>query len=379
MSSENENQDKRLVYQMLHFLEGRKEKASDSEKAQHLETALEHLSKAFDIDMNCSETFKEESLYPTDLAEVFSAGVETLQAKVYKEKLEKASQVASFPAFVDTVAKKGYFADSDEGSVEYLKRHAKVVTKFQNKIDASKASKEADNSQLADQKKAEGNALLSKKKFHDAISCYSEAIALSPSGPSSHIYYCNRAAARCHIQDYKNAISDCKQSISLNKSYAKAFSRLGLAHYFLKEYDASIDAYEEGLVLEPNNQSIKESLQQAKSARDKEDEAKAQSPAAGGMPDLSSLAGMMGGGGGGMPDMSKLMQNPQMMSMAQEMMKNPQMMQQAMNMMQGMGGGGSGGMPDMSALAGMMGNFGGGNGGGSEIPDFSGFRDESQK
>jgi len=39
----------------------------------------------------------------------------------------------------------------------------------------------------------------------------------------------------------------------------------------------------------------------------------------GGMPDLASLASMMGGmgggGGGGMPDLASLMQNPQMMQM----------------------------------------------------------------
>jgi len=42
----------------------------------------------------------------------------------------------------------------------------------------------------------------------------------------------------------------------------------------------------------------------------------------GGMPDLSALAGMFGGGagggGGGMPDIASLMQNPQLMAMAQQ-------------------------------------------------------------
>jgi small glutamine-rich tetratricopeptide repeat-containing protein alpha len=35
------------------------------------------------------------------------------------------------------------------------------------------------------------------------------------------------------------------------------------------------------------------------------------------MPDLSALAGMMGGlgGGGGMPDLASMMRNPQMMAM----------------------------------------------------------------
>ncbi|KAF1792618.1 hypothetical protein GQ600_12501 [Phytophthora cactorum] len=53
---------------------------------------------------------------------------------------------------------------------------------------------------------------------------------------------------------------------------------------------------------------------------------------AGGMPDLSNLASMLGGGGGG--GLADLMNNPQMMEMAQNMMQNPQMMQMAQNMMQ---------------------------------------------
>ena len=308
--------------------------------------------------------------------------MQSLEGTVYNDKVEKANQVANFGAFVETVTKKGYFADTEEGSVEYLKRHAKVVTKFQLKVDSAKASKVIDPCVQADEKKGEGNALLAKKKYKDAIVCYSEAIELCPKGPSSHIYYCNRAAARCHIQQYREAIVDCEESIECNKGYTKAYSRLGLAHFFLQEFDQSITAYEEGLRLEPNSKSIQESLDQARASKAKEQSvSSSQQPPAppSGMPDLSAL----GGGAAGMPDIASMMKNPQMMSMAQEMMKNPQMMQQAMSMMGGAGGGGAGGMPDMSALAGMMGGMGGGAGGGGDggnsIPDFSGFSEEGDK
>uniref|UniRef100_K3WAR9 STI1 domain-containing protein n=1 Tax=Globisporangium ultimum (strain ATCC 200006 / CBS 805.95 / DAOM BR144) TaxID=431595 RepID=K3WAR9_GLOUD len=91
--------------------------------------------------------------------------------------------------------------------------------------------------------------------------------------------------------------------------------------------------------------------------------------AAGDMPDLSGLASMLGGGGGGggLADLmsnpalqqmaSSMMQNPQMMQMAQNMMQNPEMLSSMMNNLGGMGGGaspgaggGAGGMPDMSRL-----------------------------
>lgn len=88
----------------------------------------------------------------------------------------------------------------------------------------------------------------------------------------------------------------------------------------------------------------------------------------GGMPDLSSLAGMFGGGGrgGGGPDLSSIMSNPMFASMAQNLMSNPDMMNNLMSnprmrqMAESFGGGGGGGaggegrggggMPDISSL-----------------------------
>lgn len=90
-------------------------------------------------------------------------------------------------------------------------------------------------------------------------------------------------------------------------------------------------------------------------------------PGAGGMPDLAGLASMFGGGGGGggggMPDLSSIMNNPMFSQMAQNLMRNPELMSGLMNnprlrdMMDSVGGGaggaggaGGGGMPDLSSL-----------------------------
>lgn len=67
----------------------------------------------------------------------------------------------------------------------------------------------------------------------------------------------------------------------------------------------------------------------------------------GGLPDLSQLAGLFGGGaggGGGMPDLQTLMNNPMLMNMASQMaqsgafdslMNNPRMREMAQQMMSG--------------------------------------------
>lgn len=106
-----------------------------------------------------------------------------------------------------------------------------------------------------------------------------------------------------------------------------------------------------------------EELEGAEAAEQAEGETE-RGAGAGGMPDLGGLASMLGGGGGGMPDLGALMQNPMMRQMAQNLMSNPETMNNLMNNPalrnmagqfgggRGAGGegGGGGGMPDLSAL-----------------------------
>lgn len=104
------------------------------------------------------------------------------------------------------------------------------------------------------------------------------------------------------------------------------------AQFSLGEYEAAVEAYQNGLELDPNNAVMKSSLAQAEKKvaeniestdRDVDVGSGAGAGAgagggAGGMPDLSSLASMLGGaggGGGGMPDIAAMMRNPQMMQM----------------------------------------------------------------
>ncbi|ORZ08037.1 hypothetical protein BCR41DRAFT_149922 [Lobosporangium transversale] len=145
--------------------------------------------------------------------------------------------------------------------------------------------------------------------------------------------------------DHQNAIKDSLKAAEVDPSYSKAYSRLGHAYFSVGKYKEAVTAYEKGLELEPNNPTMKSSLNTARTkARDNEVAPSARgSPGAGagglpaGFPDLSAL-----GGGAGMPDLATLMRNPAMMNMAQQMMQsgaldslmtNPAMQQMAQRMM----------------------------------------------
>jgi small glutamine-rich tetratricopeptide repeat-containing protein alpha len=119
--------------------------------------------------------------------------------------------------------------------------------------------------------------------------------------------------------------------VTINPSYAKAFSRLGTARFYEGNYRQAVDAFTRALDLDSSNENYKRDLEQAK---DKLGQAPV--TAAAGNP-FAAMAGMpgMGGMGGGMPNVDSMMQmmsNPAFQQMASSMMQNPDFM----NMVSGM-------------------------------------------
>ncbi|KAH9216773.1 hsc70 cochaperone [Leptodontidium sp. 2 PMI_412] len=233
----------------------------------------------------------------------------------------------------------------------------------------------------AESLKSQGNAAMAKKDYPSAIDLYSQALAILPGNP---IFLSNRAAAHSASKDHESARADAEAAVAADPKYTKAWSRLGLARFALGDAKGSMEAYGKGIEFEGNGGSdaMKKGFETAKrrvaeleAGDDSEDDEVAPRGApgagAGGMPDLSALAGMFGGGaggagGGGMPDLSAIMSNPMFASMAQNLMSNPAMMENLMsnprirdmaNQFGGAGGapgaggaGGAGGMPDLASL-----------------------------
>merc|ERR1719354_644679 len=220
---------------------------------------------------------------------------------------------------------------------------------------------------IANRFKSEGNQLMKEKKFKEAVERYSEAINVQESA----IYYCNRAAAYTSLENYEEALQDCKKAISFEPDYSKAYSRMGLIYSKINLYAESENCYEKALKLEPDNESYKKNLEIVK---EKLKEATAAMPGMpGGMPDFSQMQNMMqnmmgqmgmpmppmGGEEGGapagmpagLPDMGAGLPdmgagggfNPAAMQagmqMAQEMMRNnPEQVEEMRKMFSGMGG-----------------------------------------
>jgi small glutamine-rich tetratricopeptide repeat-containing protein alpha len=223
--------------------------------------------------------------------------------------------------------------------------------------------------------KGQGNAAMQKKDYPTAIDYYTKALEISPLNP---IYLSNRAAAYSASQQHEYAKNDAELAAATDPKYTKAWSRLGLARYALGDAQGSMEAYASGIEAEGNggSEAMKKGYETAKK-KVEEDAASseipedidgtaaarsASPPGGGGMPDLASMLGGLGGGGGGMPDLAGLMQNPMMRQMAQNVMSNPEMLNNIMNNPAlrnfagrgagagAEGGAGSGGGPNLSEL-----------------------------
>lgn len=113
-------------------------------------------------------------------------------------------------------------------------------------------------------------------------------------------------------------------------------------------YKEAVEAYEKGIVLEPNNDNIKNSLEIAqKKLQESKPKPQTSTPQMPNVPNMPNLANMFGGnpnlanlmnqfggsGSGGMPDLNTILQNPTFQSFANQMMSNPTFMNMAQNLM----------------------------------------------
>ncbi|KAI2628301.1 small glutamine-rich tetratricopeptide repeat-containing protein 2-like protein [Xylaria nigripes] len=299
---------------------------------------------SMDVAINCiAESFKVD---PADRTAMQSAiGAQNLQ-QIYGvyEKLKSSGKSASSPTA----------ASSSSSTAADTPAAPKLPTE--------------EEKARAEDLKVQGNKAMTSKDYARAIQLYSQALSLHP---GNAIFLSNRAAAYSAARDHESARADAEAAVNTDPKYTKAWSRLGLARFALGDARGSMEAYSQGIAHEGNGGSdaMKKGYETAKrrveeleaEERDSSNPApRSTGAAAGGMPDLSSLASMIGGGGsggsggGGMPDLSSIMNNPMFASMAQSFMSNPEMMQSLMSnpriremadrLTQG------GGIPDMSAL-----------------------------
>ncbi|XP_068186984.1 stress-induced-phosphoprotein 1 [Antennarius striatus] len=106
--------------------------------------------------------------------------------------------------------------------------------------------------------KDQGNKALSSGNIDEAVRCYTEALTLDP---TNHVLFSNRSAAYAKKGSYENALEDACQTIKIKPDWGKGYSRKAAALEFLGRLEDARTTYQEGLRQDPNNQQLKEGLQ----------------------------------------------------------------------------------------------------------------------
>lgn len=105
----------------------------------------------------------------------------------------------------------------------------------------------------AEKYKEEGNSYFKQGQYDEAIFSYTEAIKIDP---KNKVYYSNRAAAYAMMNMDENGIDDCLNALKIDKSYVKAHIRLG-DFYSKKDVSKAIESYDNALVIDPENETVK--------------------------------------------------------------------------------------------------------------------------
>ncbi|KAJ3237723.1 Hsp90 cochaperone [Chytriomyces hyalinus] len=112
----------------------------------------------------------------------------------------------------------------------------------------------------ADELKALGNKEFSAGNHPVAIKFFTDAIAKDP---KNHVLYSNRSASYASMRDYTKALLDAEETVKINPTWAKGYSRKGAALHGLEEYKEAVEAYQAGLAIEPSNALLKKGLEEA--------------------------------------------------------------------------------------------------------------------
>lgn len=91
--------------------------------------------------------------------------------------------------------------------------------------------------------------------FATAIEEYTQAIKRNPTFAA---YYSNWCAAYIKVMDLGNAQKDAEKGLELDPKFSKLYLRLGNVYNLMKKYHKALEAYDRGLMVEPQNAELQQ-------------------------------------------------------------------------------------------------------------------------
>ncbi|KAK9277373.1 hypothetical protein L1049_006916 [Liquidambar formosana] len=240
-----------------------KEAGNAAYKKKDFETAIQHYSKAIELD-------DEDISFLTNRAAVYlEMGQYEECIKDCDKAVERGRELRSdFKMVARALTRKGTaLVKMAKCSKDYdpaIETFQKALTEHRNpdtlkKLnDAQKAKKELEQQEyfdpkLADEEREKGNEYFKEQKYPEAIKHYNESLRRNPNDPKA---YSNRAACYTKLGALPEGLKDAEKCIELDPTFSKGYTRKGAVQFFMKEYDKALETYQAGLKHDPNNQEL---------------------------------------------------------------------------------------------------------------------------
>ncbi|KAJ2782428.1 Hsp90 cochaperone [Coemansia interrupta] len=217
-------------------------------KARQFEEALEHYSKAIELDQTDITFWNNKAAVYFEMGK-YEECIETAQQAVEtgREYRAEYKHIAKALGRIGTAYSK---LDNIPKAIEYYNRSltehrsADILTKLRTleKLQKQREEESYRDADKSNEARERGNEFFKAADYAKAQTEYSEAIKRNPDDPRN---YSNRAACLTKLMAIPDAIKDCETCIKLDPTFIKAYIRKANALFLMREYAEALDALEE--------------------------------------------------------------------------------------------------------------------------------------
>jgi stress-induced-phosphoprotein 1 len=245
-----------------------KEKGNAFYKKKDFETALKHYDNAVELDpTNCIYLLNKAAVYVEQ--KKYKESIEECEKAIdigRKERIGYDTIAKCFTRIGNAYLKQENFDAAIKAYKEALTEHRSPETlqklKDAEKLKKKKEDEEYFSEELSIEEKNKGNQLFKEGQAIKAIEHYKEALKRNP---KDHTIYHNKAAAYMKLLSYPSAAIDLKKCLDMDPNYMKAYVKLGQCYFHMKDFNNAIKILNEGLAIEPENKTLRDTLKMVES------------------------------------------------------------------------------------------------------------------
>ncbi|KAF5831022.1 hypothetical protein DUNSADRAFT_13691 [Dunaliella salina] len=246
-----------------------KEAGNAAYKSRNFDEAISHYNRAWEL-------FDEDISFMTNRAAVyFEMGQFDRCMEDCDRAVERGREVrADYKLVAKAMQRKGSALAKLDRLDEAVQVFNKSLTEHRNadtlkKLnDTEKIIKERKeqayiNMDLCNQERDKGNEAFKGQRYPDAVKHYIEALRRGPPSvnPEAHKLHSNLAACYTKLGAYPEGVKAADKCIDLAPTFAKGYSRKGALQFLMKEHDKAMITYKQGLEHDPENQELKEGVE----------------------------------------------------------------------------------------------------------------------